>query len=262
MPNPDCLYATELMRAVRGEAHEFETFIDRPAGRLSRRDAIQVYQRAYAGRLTQALSDVYKTAKRILGEKLFARLAFEFIASQPSLSYSLDHYHPDFSHFLLSYFKRTKDYAPQVSALMYDLSRLEWTSHVVFRGASPEKPGAVLPIRDDVIVHFNQSLRFIETQFDVTSLRTQVTKAEEYELKALVDQTLRKPQERWVFVFLRDQQVYLQDVEPLEGQLIILLQELHSLNAAIDRLTKVSGIISPQLVSGAFAALGEMKVVD
>ena len=100
---------------------------------------LRVYSDAYYSRLTEALEANFPALAELLGEKDFARLAAEYIATHDSRFASIRYYGDELAQFLAT----EPRYRPV--PLLADLARWEWTMAAVFDAADadPVDAGAV-----------------------------------------------------------------------------------------------------------------------
>lgn len=100
-------------------------------GRLSAREAVDVYRRGYPARLSEALGETFESCWRVLGDEDFLKDCAVYARSVPSVSHNLSDYGRSFPAFLL---KRRRSHAPFIA----DLARLEWEFKELFHEAAPE----------------------------------------------------------------------------------------------------------------------------
>ncbi len=93
------------------------------------RGHLQIYQQAYASRLTAALLDNFGTVPRVLGDDAFDALAHAYIAAHPSRHASIRWFGD-----CLPQFMATRDDLVPHPALV-DLARLEWALRGAFDAA-------------------------------------------------------------------------------------------------------------------------------
>jgi hypothetical protein len=108
-------------------------------GRLSAREAVEVYARGYPARLTEALGETYEACWRVLGDESFFAVAKDFIARSPSQSYNLSDYGAGFADYLRGTAPESFDGVPP---FLGDLAAFEWEFKEVFHRAPPAGLGA------------------------------------------------------------------------------------------------------------------------
>jgi hypothetical protein len=93
---------------------------------------LRIYSDAYYARLTEALEANFPALAELVGEKDFARLAAEYIATHDSRFASLRYYGDELAQFLAT--------EPRYRAvpLLADLARWEWTMAAVFDAADAD----------------------------------------------------------------------------------------------------------------------------
>jgi hypothetical protein len=98
-------------------------------GRLSAREAVDVYRRGYPARMSEALGETFEACWRVLGDADFLKDCAAYARSVPSVTHNLSDYGRTFPAFLL---KRHRAHAPFIA----DLAQLEWE----FKNLFHEKP--------------------------------------------------------------------------------------------------------------------------
>ncbi|EPG74154.1 PF09836 family protein [Leptospira fainei serovar Hurstbridge str. BUT 6] len=71
-----------------------------PAARLNDVSALEIYSSGYTVRLTEALSEIFETVWRVLGDEEFFAVAETFLHNVPSISYNLSNYGKEFPAYL------------------------------------------------------------------------------------------------------------------------------------------------------------------
>lgn len=115
-----------------GRTDSSVTSLIEPGGSLSRQEAIQVYQRAYVARLTEALGETFEGVWRVLGDSEFFAVAEAYIRETPSCSYNLSAYGSDFP----AYLKRQ---SWDELEFLFDLATFELCFREIFHSRA-EKP--------------------------------------------------------------------------------------------------------------------------
>jgi hypothetical protein len=127
-------------------------------GRLSARDAVDVYRKGYPARLSEALGETFEACWRVLGDRDFLEACEEYARSVPSTSHNLSDYGRSFPGFLKKSFGRE---APFIE----DLAVLEWEYKELFHQAPHDPlPAAVLAgsVKDDSVLVFGPAIRFMK----------------------------------------------------------------------------------------------------
>jgi len=90
---------------------------------LSEQERLALYQESITGCLTNALRETYSVCEKLVGEKFFMRMAYEYIDKTPSISPTLFNYGHRFVEFVANF--------EPASVLPYlsDVCRLEWAWH-------------------------------------------------------------------------------------------------------------------------------------
>lgn len=79
---------------------QFSTEALIPAGRLTREEAMALYQSGYQARLTESLMDRYESVGRFLGDQQFIEICERYIANRESKDANINNYGSDFADFL------------------------------------------------------------------------------------------------------------------------------------------------------------------
>ena len=128
-------------------------------GKLTAREAVEVYARGYVARLTEALGETYEACWRVLGDEHFQALCRDYIARFPSLSYNLSDYGADMPAFMTG-----RDFGLEVPFLP-DLARYEWEFKELFHAAPAAglDPAALAGrVKDESRLVFHPASRLLE----------------------------------------------------------------------------------------------------
>lgn len=109
---------------------------------LSSVDRLEIYARAYYGRLLECLRTEYPVLVQAIGEELFDEFAFSYLQHHPSRSYTLNQLGAEFAQFLRETCPASDDPAAVEQGwplFLMDLATLEWTFNEVFDGPGIEK---------------------------------------------------------------------------------------------------------------------------
>ena len=104
----------------------------KPNDRLTSFERLEIYNRQYWFRLRDCFYDDYPGLRAVLGDKPFERLADEYLAKNPSRSFTLRNLGSRLVKFLVANPKLT---APH-SEVALDLARLEWAHTEAFDNAA------------------------------------------------------------------------------------------------------------------------------
>lgn len=106
-----------------------------PAGKLSVREALQVYKNAYLARLTSALGETYLTTWRLLGDKEFFRLAEKYIRKHDSKHYNLNRYGANFPEYVARLYGK--------KSIIYQMGAFERIIDSIFHLPEPDNAFAL-----------------------------------------------------------------------------------------------------------------------
>lgn len=133
-------------------------------GKLGAEEAVEVYQRGYPARLTEALGETYEGCWRVLGDEGFFAAAKDYIARNPSLSHNLSDYGSAFPEFLEA--RPGAEDAP----FLGDLARFEWAFKELFHTKPHESlPAAALAsaARPDAVLRLGGAVRLLSLRHRV-----------------------------------------------------------------------------------------------
>lgn len=92
----DLLYSN----IVRNEQDRTLESLIIPGGRLDNGDALEIHQKGYFARLSEALGEKYEAVWYVLGDEDFFSICEQYIKTHPSLTYNLTLYGLSFAEFL------------------------------------------------------------------------------------------------------------------------------------------------------------------
>ncbi|WP_250656241.1 DNA-binding domain-containing protein [Alkalimarinus coralli] len=115
----------QFMSAMYRTGVAADRFI-KPSCTLSSNERLAIYRGSVRGGLLQALSDIYPTLNKLLGDNPFEGLCRRYIEETPSQSANIAEYGHRLAEFVAS-FKPLSEYP-----YMADVARLEWAWHQVF----------------------------------------------------------------------------------------------------------------------------------
>lgn len=239
---------------------ELEKVITRSKA-LTAAERLAIYANAYHVRLLECLGEIFPMLKRTLGEEAFDGLAFGYLQTYPSQSYTLNDLGRHFSRFLEetkpdagsdSYPADASDQIDESIELgddwpdfMIDLARLEWVIYEVFDGEGVE--GKTL-LQTDRLLSIPQEqtpwmrlqtvpcLRLLATRFPVNDYFTAIR-------EALEDEGVDIPaaQDSYVALTRRDYVVRRYNLSATEFELLKAIQEGETFGGAIERAVTIPG---------------------
>jgi hypothetical protein len=218
---------------------------------LSAIERLDIYNRAYFGRLLECLREEYSVLAFALGEELFDAFAVGYLQTHPSTSYTLGKLGESFPEYLaVSRPARDGDTQADWPEFMVDLARLERVVNEVFDGPGVER-GSVLTaerlqeVPADRWPHARlvcaPSLRLVELKFPVS----------EYFGAAHRKETAPVPPARESFVAVNRQEYRVRRYELLAPQHALLdaLLAGEPVGSAIERAAVLSPAGDDQLAA-------------
>ena len=151
-----------------------------PSVEMTSSDRVQIYQRAYFGRLLECLRTQFPAMQYAIGTEAFDGLAFGYLSENPSRNYSLSSLGESFESYLASTRPPRDEQAdpsePDFADFLIDLARLERLYGEVFDGPGPERSSSLN--RDDLrgltpeqfaesSLRFHESVRLEQFRFPV-----------------------------------------------------------------------------------------------
>ncbi len=109
-----------------------------PSREMTSLDRLQIYGRAYFGRLLECLAAQFPAVRHAVGEEGFNGLAFGYLVDHPSKSYSLSTLGSSFDEYLTATRPPRSD-EPDFADFLIELARLERVYAEVFDGPGPER---------------------------------------------------------------------------------------------------------------------------
>lgn len=110
-----------------------------PSREMTSLDRLQIYGRAYFGRLIECLQAQFPATRHAISEETFDAIAFGYLSQNPSQRYTLANLGDSFDTFLESTRPaRADSNEPDFADFLIDLARLERTYAEVFSGRGPE----------------------------------------------------------------------------------------------------------------------------
>jgi len=163
-----------------------------PSNQLSSIERLQIYGRAYFGRLIECLRAQFPAACYAVGEHAFDGLAFGYLIQHPSTSYTLGKLGEAFDQYLAATRPPRdtdmSDDLPDFADFLVDLTRLERTYSEVFDGPGPEQDRSIHP--DDFVglkpeqfadcrLLLHPCVRLLELRFPVHEYATSIRQGTE-----------------------------------------------------------------------------------
>ena len=120
----------------------------RPSRSLSSAERLEIYVNAYYARLMECLDEEFAVTRYALGEELFSALAFGYLQSYPSLSYTLGMLGASFPRYLaesrLHAHSPPQNSGPTWPDFVVDLATLERLLLEVYDGRGTERTGTLI----------------------------------------------------------------------------------------------------------------------
>jgi hypothetical protein len=222
----------------------------KPNDRLTSFERLEIYNRQYWFRLRDCFYDDYPGLRAVLGDKPFERLADEYLAKNPSQSYTLRNLGSRLVKFLAANPKLT---APH-SGLALDLARLEWAHVEAFDNAAerPMKVGDLSGLDAAKIrLRLQPHLTLLKLENDVADfligikkqagLRSEASNAMEQNRHHSRVRTVRGLKRRVNFLAVHRYQdsVYYKPLEPGQFMLLSALQKGATLESACAKLARL-----------------------
>jgi hypothetical protein len=204
-----------------------------PSSTLEPEERLELYRDMYEVRMVEALEGDYEGVEAFLGHAKFHRLAWDYIQTHPSTSYTLNRLGDHLPEFIENDPKTTR------RALLADLARLELAMTEVFDEAekAPLGAGAFAGVDPSQLAATRlvtiPALRLLALRYPVNELFTAFR-----EQKALVAPRKRAS---WLVVHRRDYSVYR---TPLTERAFVMLSALRdgkTIGESIELLPNLSG---------------------
>ncbi|MBL8020435.1 MAG: putative DNA-binding domain-containing protein [Leptospirales bacterium] len=230
-----------LEQQILGKGDPVSTHIA-PGGTLNASEAVTVYSRAYALRLTEALGEIYEAVWRVLGDETFFEVAADYIETHPSRSHNLSHYGSSFPDFLSARFPETE--------LLKDLAAFEWGFADLFH--KPEETGLeateLAGMTPAARIEFVDSLFLLDARSPVYSVWQLREHPEPPELDF--------SQPEAIFACKKNGQIFIRESTSGELQLARLLREGKTIENALAEST-----ITPAEVEGFFSFIAQARLI-
>jgi hypothetical protein len=108
-----------------------ESYI-KPNDQLTSFERLEIYNRQYWFRVTEAVAEDYPALNALLGDTIFSRLVLEYLKENPSTSFTLRNLGSQLPQWLEAH----PEFANRRQDLTLDVARLEWAYVEAFDGAS------------------------------------------------------------------------------------------------------------------------------
>jgi len=223
---------------------EAEAFI-RPNDRLTSFERLEIYNRQYWFRIMSALTEDFPGLATLLGDKVFDRLAVEYLTAHPSGSFTLRNLGSHLEEWLRSY----EPQLPIDRELLLDVVRLEWAHIEAFDNgeARPLTLQEVGSIGENSRLGLQPHVRLIELHYPVDNFVVAVHRDLEEPSMASNAVTTRKHVRRKKYlstlqpehIFLAahrfDEFVYYKRLEPDAYKILTLIDHGSSLADALEK---------------------------
>lgn len=130
--------------AVSGITERDAQQITLPSSQMTREERLQIYNRAYFGRLIECLRAQFPAVRHAVGDDAFDGLAFGYLLHHPSKTYTLDLLSQSFDTFLTAT-RPPRATQPDFADFAIELARLERVYSEVFNGRGPESIRSLEP---------------------------------------------------------------------------------------------------------------------
>jgi hypothetical protein len=237
------LASVEARSAIDVSPDQVEDVVD-PSKRRTSVERLEVYANAYYARLLECLRDEFPALLHAVGEEVFDGLAFGYLQSYPSRSYTLSELSRQFAQYLEETRPRDDDDAngsPSWPDFMIDLARLERCYSEVFDGPGAERlsllrAGELQGISHDAWVRARlvtvPCLRLLALRYPVHEYATAVREKQEPDLP--------DPQPTWLAVSRINYVVRRWTLTPVQFELLGALIAGQSVGSAIERAANLA----------------------
>lgn len=223
----------------------------KPAGKLSLQQAFQIYHRTYVARLTDTLRKTYPALAWVLGDNFFNEISRKYIESQPSVTYNLADYGESFADFI------QETSAAKGIPFLPDLARFEWLYKDVQQARTQESlpPETVQELlnSDDVKMHMIDAMALFESDFAIYD----IWKYRHQPAYMFEEVNWSKPQ--CLLIHKKKQQVQVQELQPVEGQVIYALAEGRTVSEA---LAPHANALSPEKIAHLFEMMMQSGIIE
>lgn len=223
----------------------------KPAGKLSMKQAFQIYHRIYEARLTEVLLGHFPAVRWVLGKDLFNNICRKYVDTQASVEYNLHNYGNTFPEFL------KEDHGSKVIPFIYDLARLEWAMKELQDKPSPYplsgKHFEELLHSEDFKVQFIDAMEVFESPYAVYDIWDQRTSSA-YQFE---DINWNHPES--LLLYKSQKKISINRIDVIEAEILNELREGNSLSSA---LADFSSLLSPDKIAQFFQLLSKSGIVE
>lgn len=221
-----------------------------PSSRMSSLERLGIYGRAYFSRLLECLQVQFPAVRQALGHETFDGLAFGYLVSYPSRSYTLSMLGRNFESYLKDIRpERSNDEErsePDFADFVIELLRLEQIYSEVFDGPGPEQSqtlaakdleGLTAEVFAGSRLRFHPCVRLQTFQFPVHEYATEIRRG----------LTPTVPETRAVFLVVtrRDYIVRRYELRPTQFQLLSAINEHKTVGEALQCAWEATDQIDP-----------------
>lgn len=228
-----------------------------PSSKLSSLERLEIYGRAYFGRLIECLQVQFPAVRHAVGDQAFDGLAFGYLVAHPSPTYTL----ATLGHRFDSYLEETRPdrnddgegSEPDFADFVIELARLEQTYSDVFDGPGPEQSttleatdleGLTAEVFVQSRLKLHPSVRLLPFQFPVHEYATAVRKG--------LTATVSPPRGVYLAVTRRDYLVRRYEVTAAQYRVLSALRDGMTIGAALEAAWDVSDPIQPHEIRNWF----------
>ncbi|MCE9499676.1 MAG: DNA-binding domain-containing protein [Leptospira sp.] len=194
-----------------------------PGGKLSVSASLEVYEKAYPARLSEALSEIYETIWWILGDANFFEACEKFIRANDSISYNLSNYGRNFPDFLRIEFGKI--------LFIGVLADFELIIHDVFHGEEdlsiPVQPKLKDP--EELRLKFNRSCQLISNNVSVYPFW------KNRKDDPLIAKEIEWNKNEFLILHKKNSELYIRELSKAEFTLVSLLKQGRTLQQAIEK---------------------------
>jgi hypothetical protein len=205
--------------------------------------ALQIYQRGYICRLTEALGEIYEGLWSALGDEEFFRCCEEYIAVHPSISYNLNSYGYGFSVFLKSSTR---------PSFLSELARLDLAFFTTFHLPQHQhlEPQELVKIETNpnCIINFGESVSLLELKAPIYHMWKNRRKNRQ--------ELSEHPGGEYLVLYKQNHQVFVQSLEKQSFKLLAALKSGKSLDGYLEQ-----NQLSPKDLSSLFHFIASAGLV-
>ncbi|TGN20681.1 DNA-binding domain-containing protein [Leptospira idonii] len=233
-----------------GEHSELLRLLSGAAGKLSKEEAVQVYEDAYLYRFAEVLSEKFPAVRNVLGEEDFFSLAREYISRTPSFCYDISRYGENFPQFISEVYPKYP--------ILSDLAKLESELDLLFR-----KKQHIPYVWSDhyesndlesAIFSFGESLSLISFEHSVLGIWEKRNTDESFDVEFLSEKEN-------LLIYKKREELFIRRLDEDE---FLFLDHLRKGNSVGDTLSLLESVLQldERRVGEWFFALAEMEIVS